>query len=478
MARRTWWFVYAIWAAMTLQALAFIVRYAQPGPIVDEWEFVPAVCDEEPFWPWLWKLHNEHRFPLPRLFWYPITRVSSDYSAGCYVSLLGVSLLTLLMIRLATQLRGRLSYTDAFFPLSILHIGHWENLRMGYQIVFMLNLVLAGVLLWIILRTDRSNLFRRAIQAGIVTLLLLGCGAGGLAFGPFMAIWLLILSCWLWKANPPTINRWRLLWIVALVALIPVYIWLYLQGYHRPAHHSDPLAVWGSREEAALQGLRSAIQALAMAFGPAGMGLWPVSIFIICFGLLECTVLCVRVLSTQIAERPRVVGLLLYFGAVAFMSFGIGWSRSVWREPNGDPGFMGHSSRYGWITWPGLGAAYFLWMRYGSPRMAKWVPRALFLTMAIMLPFNIGTGVKVGEEHLKHNKEWEKSVREGLTDDELIEKYYPNYYGDLQERMRIGLQLLRKNRIQYYRPLPESPRRRRQTRRAAFRAGGCGRECH
>jgi hypothetical protein len=45
---------------LTLLGLVFIIRYAQPGPVVDEWEFIP-LSDEEPFWPWLWKLHNEHR---------------------------------------------------------------------------------------------------------------------------------------------------------------------------------------------------------------------------------------------------------------------------------------------------------------------------------------------------------------------------------------------------------------------------------
>lgn len=454
-ARRTWWFVYGVWAVLTLQALVFIVRYAQPGPIIDEWEFIPALTDEESFGPWLWKLHNEHRFPLPRLIWYPLTRITGDFSAGCYVSLAGVSLLTLLMIRLAQQLRGRLNFADAFFPLSLLHTGHWENLRMGYQIVFMMNLVLAGILLWIVLRTNRTNLFRRGVQAGIVTLLLLACGAGGLAFGPFEMIWLLAIGFWLLTAMPRMVQRWRLLWLLALAAGMAAYIWLYLQGYHRPSHHRDPVAFWGSTNEAAFQGFRSAIQALAMAFGPAGSGLWPVSIFIICFVGLECVLVLLRVLPNNYAERPRVAGLLLYLGAIAFMAFGIGWGRSVFVQANGEPGFMGHSSRYSWITWPALGAIYYLWMLYGTPRTSRWVPTVLFGTLAIMLPFNVATGFIEGEKHRHHNKEWEQSVRDGMSDEELIDRYYPNYYGELKERMRVGLYLLRKNRIQYYRPLPE-----------------------
>ncbi len=482
-ARRTWWFVYGIWAVLTLQALVFVVRYAQPGPVVDEWEFIPALSDEEPFWPWLWQLHNEHRFPLPRLIWYPLTRLTGDFSAGCYVSLAGASLLTLLLIRLAGQLRGRLHFADAFFPLSVLHTGHWENLRMGYQIVFMMNLLFAGLLLWIILRTQRNNLFARAIQAGITTLLLLACGAGGLAFGPFMAIWLIAIVYWLWAAKPQPVNRWRPLWVVGLVLLILLYIILYLHGYERPSYHPDPIAVWKSRSEAIMQAFRSAVQALDMAFGPAGIGLWPLSIFLICLGMLECVVLLLRVLSTRVDERPRALGLLLFLGAVAFMAFGIGWGRCGFREANGEPGFMAHAARYSWITWPALGAIYYMWMLYGGPRTSRWVPIALFATMLVMLPFNVATGFIEGEKHKEQQKQWEKSVREGLSDDELIRQYYPGSYYDprLRERMRVALHLLRKNRIQYYRPLPEHreqppSRRNEQTvpKRRQRRTARCG----
>jgi hypothetical protein len=458
-ARRTWWFVYGVWALLTLQLLVFVARYAQPGPVVDEWEFIPAMSDEEPFWPWLWKLHNEHRFPLPRLIWYPLTRVSADFSTCCYVSLAGASLLTLLLIRLAGQLRDRLHFADAFFPMSILHTGHWENLRMGYQIVFMMNLVFAGILLWIILRTNRNNLFARALQAGTVTLLLLACGAGGLAFGPFIAIWMLAIIYWLWTAKPRSVERRKILWVVGLLTLIPVYVWLYLMGYERPSYHPDPVVVWGSRSDAIMQSSRSAVQALDMAFGPAGMGLWPLSIFLFILGLLECILLLVRTLARRIDERPRAFGLLLYLASVLFMAVGIGWGRSGFTLDNGEPGFMAHAARYGWITWPALGAIYYMWMLYGGPRTSRWVPLVLFATMAIMLPINIATGFIEGEKHRQQQKEWEKSVREQMSDHELIRKYYPAHYFNprLRERMLTGLHLLRKNRIQYYRPLPERP---------------------
>ena len=40
------------------------------------------------------------------------------------------------LMRLAAQLRGRPHWADVFFPVSLLHLGHWENFLMGYQICF------------------------------------------------------------------------------------------------------------------------------------------------------------------------------------------------------------------------------------------------------------------------------------------------------------------------------------------------------
>ena len=464
-SRRTWWFVYGVWAAMLVQAIIFIVRYSYVGPVIDEWEFIPAVTGEESMWPWLWKLHNEHRFPLPRLIWLPLTQLAGDFRIGCYLSLAGVAWCSWMLTALAVRLRGRLHFADAFFPITLFHAGHWENLRMGYQVVFMMNLVLASILLRLILTTDRSNLLTRGIQAGVVTILLLLCGAGGLAYGPFMAIWFVALAVWFGRADFGPASRWRVAIILALTALIPLYVYIYLQGYHRPSHHDDPVEIWGSHSEAAWQALRSGLQALSTGFGPATNGLWPLSALIISLVGFECLQHMLRVLSSQRDDRPRASGLLLFLGALAFMAYGIGWGRCTWQTPDGQPGFMGLSSRYGWIVWPALAAIYFQWLIYGGPRLSRWIPVIMLGIVIAMLPFNIVTGFQEAEKYRATNVAWEKSVRDGMSDEELIDKYYSNYFGELKLRMGTGLHLLRKHRFQYYRPLDATPPSRIRPRR-------------
>ena len=60
-----------------------------------------VLLGDEPGGPWLWQLHNEHRFPLPRIVYLGLYRLTGDLRAGCYVSFLGMSLLAAGLMHLA-----------------------------------------------------------------------------------------------------------------------------------------------------------------------------------------------------------------------------------------------------------------------------------------------------------------------------------------------------------------------------------------
>ncbi|HEX3151999.1 MAG TPA: hypothetical protein VHR66_28255, partial [Gemmataceae bacterium] len=114
---------------------------------------MPVLFKAKPAGPWLWELHNEHRFPLPRLIYLGLFRLTGDLRTGCYVSLLGISLVAAGLMRLARRIRGQASLADAVFPLLLMHVGQDENLYMGYQLAFMLTAALAAGLLAVIVRS-------------------------------------------------------------------------------------------------------------------------------------------------------------------------------------------------------------------------------------------------------------------------------------------------------------------------------------
>src|SRR5215212_10152049 len=106
----------AAWAALTVAALGFLYSFGVNVPYADEWEFVPALTGHEPVGPWVWKQHNEHRLPLPRLIDLVLFRVTHDFRAGMVLQVGMLSALAFGLMRFAEKLRGRPHWADVFFP--------------------------------------------------------------------------------------------------------------------------------------------------------------------------------------------------------------------------------------------------------------------------------------------------------------------------------------------------------------------------
>ena len=426
----------AVWLAMTAQAVAFVALYAPDSPVIDEWEFIPVLLGGEPVGPFFWQLHNEHRFPLPRLVYVPLYRLTHDFRAGCYLSVAVVAGLAWGLTRLAGRLRGRPDWADAFFPLTLLHAGHHENWRMGYQIVFAFAVALAGLLIAVVARYDRTRPARTGFRAGGVTLLLMGCGAAGLAYGPPAALGLLLIA--------GVVRGWRRRALAALAAGVVGFIALYFRGYARPEWHPPSAGVWPS--------LDIATQSLVMAWGPALTGPWPASGFaVVAFGLATAGLLAGRLRHAE--TRGRAAGYLLILAAVAAVAAGIGWGRSGFGMPT-----AGFAPRYGWITWPAFAAAFLAWLTLGGSRWATWVPRGLAGLALGLLPFNVATGFQAGDEFRAQHRMWEDSVRAGGGVEELIARHYYLYPDYMQDRIRVGLRLLRDHNVNFYgRVAPDAP---------------------
>src|SRR5438067_12856491 len=131
--RLTGWLLLGVWAALTAAALGFVLTFGTNTPYADEWEFVPALTGHERVLPWLWAQHNEHRLPLPRLIYYMLFQIAHDFRAGALLQIALLSGTSLVLMSLAARLRGRPYWTDVFFPVSLVHVGHWENLLIGYN---------------------------------------------------------------------------------------------------------------------------------------------------------------------------------------------------------------------------------------------------------------------------------------------------------------------------------------------------------
>jgi hypothetical protein len=393
----------ALWALLTLMALAFVAGVGTNAPYADEWDFVPGLLNGEPLGPWLWERHNEHRLPLPRLVWYALFQVTHDFRTGMFVQVAILSALALALMRFAALLRGAPHVADAFFPISLLHIGHWENWVMGYQLCFALFAALGAGLIAVALRIAPANRFRfGAVAAALLLLLALTHGAG-IAVVPPVALWLAWLARAEWRAGA----KGRALVLLGGAALPVAYLAVCLATYAHPPLHpprsTDPGAV-----------ARVTAEVLAMPFGIGLCELWwLVALAVLVLG--GATVALLWQARNEPDARASVFGLLALAAGFFGLALAIGIGRGAWGAGGGV------WSRYSILVWPLLAAAFLAWARAGR----KWVPLLLCAGAALAFPGNVGTGIVNGARVQTEYFAIGADLAAGLTPEQLTDARDP-----------------------------------------------------
>ena len=91
-SERAAWFVWGVWGAALVAALAFVWTFGADVPWWDEWNMVPIVTGERPVdGSWLWAEHFGHRLPLPKLMLVALYALSgADFRVGMYADVLAL----------------------------------------------------------------------------------------------------------------------------------------------------------------------------------------------------------------------------------------------------------------------------------------------------------------------------------------------------------------------------------------------------
>jgi hypothetical protein len=412
----------AVWAAMTLGGLAFVFFLGTNAPWGDEWVFVPAVVNAEPTVPWLWEQHNEHRLPLSRVIYYGLFRLANDFRAAMYAQVLVLSALSLWLMRVAAQVRGHPEWYDAFFPVSLLNLGHWENFIMGYQLFFVLFTALAAAVAVVAVRTTRETAFRSGLTAGVLLWVVMTTGAFGLALIPPVGLWLLYLAAVVWRGGEA---GWKSLVLVALAVLPVAYMAAYFAGYQRPGQH-PPLTT----EPLRLAHMTGIVLSLAVGVGVSGVW-WAVAVAEVVLGLATVAML----LRRPAEERPAALGLVAVAAGVFGVALTIGAARAEWPSEQ-----VQGWSRYSHLVWPLLGAAYLAWVKAGR----KLVPVLLFALAAVALPTNTGTGIYLGHAARVQYREMEEDLRAGVSAGEIVRvRFAESPHSHVLEACVRGIVLLR-----------------------------------
>lgn len=436
--------VLGVWALLLGAHLAFVARFGVNLPLWDDWsEVVPVLLGEQPITlTYLWSQHNEHRILVPRLLQPALTRLAGDdFRAGMFFNVVLSGVLALALILVARRLRGRLSCADAFFPLVLLHWGHHGNTLRGDTTGNVLATALACAVLGVIVCHRRALSLRVGVAVGLCLLLLPLCGANGLAFVPALALWLGHAGASRWRSAEPGGKQAGLVLLTLAVAAL-LLCGLYFLDYHHPGHHAPSP---GPRSS-----LRTGLEFLAAGWGRPAEWLWPFSGALTLGLLLASAGLLIVRGRQQPGERSRVLGLLLFFGAIGSLAVAVGQGRASFGP------FMGFSARYMLLATPVLCGVYFAWELYGPGATRRWAPMGLAVLALLLLWPNAEEGLHLARAQHKQARAFTREMRNGVPPDALARRYAHFLHPD-PALLAVQLQQLMDAGIGPFR-LQESPR--------------------
>lgn len=415
-------FVWSVWLVMMAIALVNLVKYGRNIPLAEDWLFVaPLTGHESNLLHWLWSQNNEHRIPLFRLIVLILLKLThGDFRVGMFLSIISLGGLSLAMLQVAQSLRGgRTRFVDAFFPITLLHLGHWENLFWSWQFNFVLSVVLTGVVLLILVSQRFPMTPVAAIIAGVCLMLLPLCGATGLLFAPFLALWFGYCGLLHWNSNwrnwtarePEGKTRWSGRFLIGSAVVALCLTGLYFVGYERPA--------WTPPNPGPGPSLWAALQFLALGWGPIARSSWLLSTIGI-MGLLipSAAMAGFGLLRHRGPERHRALGIFVFFGTLIVFALGMGWGRAgtIAIEGNWPIGYV-------LLAVPTLWIAFFIWELYASPKVRLVAQGSLFLGLVLLLPFNTVHGLDWRDYYRQGMRRVEQDLRVGTPPSILAERH-------------------------------------------------------
>lgn len=406
--------VWGVWAAMVLGVLVFAYRFGQPTLRGDDfYGIVPALVGEQPITlDWLWSFYGEHRLPLPRLLQLGLYRLTGfDAHAVTFFNPLALSVVAAALIWVARDLRGWTNYTDAFFPLTLLHWGQYENLVYSWQIQFITSTVIIIILLLLIARIESRPTPGIVLLIGACTLLLPLCGANGVAYVPAMVVWCSYSCITCWRLGTTADKRVAV--FLGTIAVFGIVVFgLYWHGYATAGEISRSAS---ARDLALASG-----KLLSTATGPVMGSLWKAYALGQLLLLSASIALGVSICRKQAIERIRAVGLLL-LGAVLFLILAMAWGR-------GNRG-MERIPRYATLVLPELYCVYFLWLLYGSAILSRLVQAALLVVSCVAVPLDMSVGLNEGERIRQRGHEVIRDVQNGLPSFVIAEHHAAFLFG-------------------------------------------------
>lgn len=424
-------FVGGIWFVMFAGALSLLGRFAVNVPYAEDGMLIPYVTGSEHLdMKFLWSQYSSHIMPLPKLVLFLLVRFTGDFRTSMYVSVLMCAAAALALAYAAKSLRGRFDYTDAFFAIGLLHLGHFESFLIGFAIQEVMSTCLLVIVLLTILRSEPSLSRGQSLLVGSCLVILPTTGTAGFLLVPPLAIWLAYCAWVNWRVGGRGAYSTALLQLALVLAALASMTPYYFSPPHGVPWQHGP----ANAAEKGFAILSVLMQVFTLGFGLSATTPWLpilkgerafflVGSFVLVLALVALVILFVRRLPP--AERLRRSGLFFYLLANLLVLAGIAFGRSGLSKSVGLA-----SPRYSLYAVPLLWGIYFTWQLYGSRLGGRLVPIGLFVFMCAMFSLNMHLGYVRAEVRHAILKAVERNMSRAEVSDSAIANFYLRLTGN------------------------------------------------
>jgi hypothetical protein len=406
-------FATGVWILLLGLLTRQVLVYGTHVPFTDDWIFIGEL------WPdgkldlaTLWRAHNEHRIPLAKLAWLATVRGLHDARAGTFLTVILMAGSAWLCLRTAKKLRGRAHFTDAFFPLVLMHGGQCENVLNSFQLAFSIPAAAILLGLTLIVTSNERPGPRTIVAIGCLALSMPLMGGCGLPHGVAWIGWLLLVFTASRRSRASNERRTGRIALAFAIMTASLTAW-YFVDYHLAPNFAP--APPDRLVETALQFLSRGIGEPALTLQPWGS--WTVlALFLRTAGLL------VWISSQSDIHQARAIGIAVVLAGMVGTATAIGYGRGM------DGPFSGLLDRYGLISAP-------LWCAFFFAAVLAWERAAgralgivLFLCAAASFVPNFIAGEREGSARRAKAEALESDLEEGTPIEEIAANRWRDFF--------------------------------------------------
>jgi hypothetical protein len=391
---------------MTIAAIAYVALFGSNVPYFDDWDLIDFITGARPVTlEWLWSSHGGHRVLLPRLLLLGLYKIcGTDFRAGMYANVVLLSASAAVLIWASARMRGGLaSLTDLFFPLILLHWGHFENLLWSWQLTEIFPVAVVCFLMAVGATYGLIPNPRTAILAALGVATLPVSGLVGLPYAPTLMFWVATMGVVSFCRERKVVAA--TLWIIT--ALTAIVVILYFRG-PRNNIPSFPVSVVEWRLV-----LRTAAQFVAGGLGPVGWQAPPKARDAMALVLIVTG----AALGWNAMRKDRLpyraCALLLFLIASGCLAFGFGLGRS------GGP----LQGRYFAFAAPSWCAAFLAWRICVKPPTAQVLEASLLTIIIAVTPFNLLAGLRYARNFHGRMERFRDDLLAGMSPGQLVARH-------------------------------------------------------